>query len=163
MDSQVTVFRSADESASEDAARVAQMLTEEGMPATVLDDNAAGVPEGAWEVRVAPEHQARAEELIARFRPDDEFLNPDASGDLDTVTVFRSAGTTSEMEAMSIKALLEAGGISAILVGDSRFPNLPDEVRVAREHLTEAKRLIADAQTVGSSGAEEAEASGESH
>lgn len=166
MDSPVTVFRSADPSAGEDAAKVAQMLAEEGIPATVLDDNAPGVPEGAWEVRAAPEHLARAEELISRFLAENEagngeFENVDASSDLDTVTVFRSGGTTSEMEAMAVKALLEASGISAILIGDSRFPNLPDEVRVAREHVTEAKRLIADARTVGSEGAEEAEASGE--
>ena len=154
MDAPVTVFRSADSSASEDAAKVAQMLTEEGIPATVLDDGAPGVPEGAWEVRVALENQARAEELITRFRPDDEFTNLDASHDLDTVTVFRSPAL---MESMSIKALLEGSGISAILVGDSRYPSLPSSVKVAREHLTEAKRLIANAEAVGSTGAEEAE------
>ena len=159
MAAQVTVFRSADETAAEDASKVQQMLAEEGIPATLLDDDAPEVPEGAYEVRVAPEHQARAEELIARFRPDDEFQNIDASGDLDTVAVYHGQGT--EMEAMAVKALLESNGISAILVGDSRYPNLPFQVRVARDHETAAKRVMADAQALGSMGAEEAEAAGE--
>jgi hypothetical protein len=161
MESQVVVFRSADETASEDATNVREMLSEQGVTAELADDSAPGVPSGAWEVRVAAEDQARAEELIARFRPDDEFADVDASEDLDEVTVFQSEGGTSEMEAASIQALLEAGGISATIVGDARFPNLGQEVRVAKEHLGTAKQLIADALAAGPAGADEAEASGE--
>lgn len=73
------------------------------------------------------------------------------------VTVFQSAGTTSEMEALSVQSLLEAAGISAMVVGAQSLPNLPEEVRVAREHVTEAKRIIADALAAGPAGAMEAE------
>ncbi len=73
------------------------------------------------------------------------------------VTVFQSAGTTSEMEALSVQSLLEAAGISAMVVGAQSLPNLPEEVRVAREHVTEAKRIIADALAAGPAGAAEAE------
>ena len=79
------------------------------------------------------------------------------SHDLDMVTVFQSAGTTSEMEALSVQSLLEAAGISAMVVGTQSLPNLPEEVRVAREHVTEAKRIIADALAAGPAGAAEAE------
>jgi hypothetical protein len=48
-----------------------------------------------------------------------------------------------------------------MIVGDPRFPNLPEEVRVAREHVTQAKRVIADAITAGPAAAAEAEAAGE--
>jgi hypothetical protein len=161
MESQVVVFRSADETAGEDAAKLREMLIEQSVPAELADDSAAGVPSGAWEVRVAAEDQIRAEELIARFQPEDEFADVDASEDLDEVTVFRSAGGTSEMEAASVQALLEAGGISAAVVDDARFPNLGQEVRVAREHVNTAKQMIADALAAGPAGAEEAEASGE--
>src|SRR5271165_4123669 len=92
MESQVVVFRSADETASEDAAEVRDMLNEQGVPAELADDSAAGVPSGAWEVRVAVENQARAVELIALFQPEDEFADEDASEDLDEVTVFQSGG-----------------------------------------------------------------------
>ena len=79
------------------------------------------------------------------------------SHDLDLVTVFQSGGTTSEMEARSVQSLLEASGIAAMVVGTQSLPNLPEEVRVAREHATEAKRIIADALAAGPAGAAEAE------
>jgi hypothetical protein len=79
------------------------------------------------------------------------------SHDLDMVTVFQSAGTTSEMEALSVQSLLEAAGITAMVVGAQSLPNLPEEVRVAKEHVTEAKRIIADALAAGPAGAAEAE------
>jgi hypothetical protein len=161
MESQVVVFRSADEAAGEDAAKIREMLSEQGVPAELADDSAAGVPAGAWEVRVAAEDQARAEELIAGFEPEDEFADADPSDDLDEVTVFQSAGGTSEMEAASVQALLEASGISAALVDDARFPNLGQEVRVAKDQVDTAKQLIADALAAGPAGAEEAEESGE--
>lgn len=62
---------------------------------------------------------------------------------------------------MDVKALLEAGGLEAVLVGDSRFPNLPEEVRVPREQAHRAERLIAEALAAGPEGAEEAEAASE--
>jgi hypothetical protein len=163
MGSQVTVFRSVDETASEDAKNIQKGLAGKGIQAWVLDDKAAGVPAGAWEVRVALENQGEADAFVASFPPteEDEFADVDPSGNLDEVTVFRSAGNTSEMEAASVQSLLEAGGIPAVVIGDARFPNLGQEVRVPKEHVTEAKRLIADALAVGSAGAEEAEASGE--
>lgn len=81
----------------------------------------------------------------------------DESHDLDLVTVFQSAGTTSEMEALSVQSLLQASGIDAVVVGTQTLPNLPDEVRVAKEHVSEAKRIIADALAAGPAGAAEAE------
>jgi hypothetical protein len=158
MSSQITVFRSADESASEDAANVQQMLEEAGVQAALLDDSAPGVPVGAYEVRVDAENQARAEQLIAQVPPEGEG---DPSPALDLVTVFRAAGATNEMEAMSIQSILDAGGISAFIVGDSRYPIFPQEVRVAREDEALARQMIEDALAAGPAGAEEAEASGE--
>lgn len=73
------------------------------------------------------------------------------------VTVFQSAGTTSDMEALSVKSLLEASGIEAVVVNTEMLPSLPEEVRVAREHATEAKRVIAAALAAGAAGAVEAE------
>jgi uridylate kinase len=79
------------------------------------------------------------------------------SHDLDLVTVFQSAGTTSDMEALSVQSLLEASGIAAVVVSAEMMPNLPEEVRVAKEHVTEAKRIIAAALAAGPAGAMEAE------
>src|SRR5207248_2748023 len=68
MEHTVTVFRSADLSAEDDVRAVIDMLAAEGIAGTVLDDNSPGVPEGAWEVRVAPDKSAQAEALVETFR-----------------------------------------------------------------------------------------------
>jgi hypothetical protein len=155
----VTVFRSADPSAQDDATKVAQMLNTQGVAATLLDDSAPGVPAGAWEVRVPSDESARADELIAANPIEDEFANPSESHAFDMVAVFHTAA---ESEALTVHALLQSNGIDAMIVGDARLPNLPEQVRVPREHVTQAKRLIAAALATGPAGAEEAEAGTES-
>ena len=91
------------------------------------------------------------------MKTDDPRGPADSHPELDLVTVFRSAGTTAEMEALAVQALLESSGIRVILMGDSRLPNLPDEIRVARADADRAIALIAEAESVGPKGAEEAE------
>jgi hypothetical protein len=67
----------------------------------------------------------------------------------------------SEMQAIQVQSLLEASGIEAVIVGDVRFPNFPEEVRVARDHVVQAEQLIKEALAAGPEGAAEAEAEGE--
>lgn len=155
---QVTVFRSADERAEDDARAIAQLLSDSGIPAALLDDSAPGVPEGAWEVLVAESDSSRADALIATHPVD---APPDESHDLDMITVFRSAGTDIESEALTVKGLLRASRVPAEIVGDSRYPNLPQQVRVPRAQVNEARRLIAEALAAGPAAAEEAEAESE--
>jgi hypothetical protein len=157
----VTVFRSADPSAESDATAVLNLLKAHGIAASLIDDKAPGVPQGAYEVHVAAADQAPAEALISTHPIEDEFSNPDESSDLDMVTVFRSAGSGTESEAMVVQGLLESNGVEALLMADSRFPNLSEHVRVPRNQVTDAKRLIANALAAGSAGAEEAEAGSE--
>jgi hypothetical protein len=83
------------------------------------------------------------------------------SEELDVVTVFEGAGSTSEMEALQVQALLQSNGIEAVLMGDSRLPNLPESVKVAREDAERAQQLITDARAAGPAGALEAEKAGE--
>ncbi|MGD1092870.1 MAG: hypothetical protein ABSB35_12880 [Bryobacteraceae bacterium] len=162
MDNLVTVFRSADSSAEEDAKFVLETLTQSGITAALADDQARGVPSGAWEVRVASADKERAEAVMAANPIEDEFAEVNESHDLDLVTVFQSAGNTSEMEAMSVLAMLKSNGIYAMTTADPRFPNLPDEVRVPQDKVAEAKRLIAEALAAGPAAADEAEAGTES-
>jgi hypothetical protein len=65
---------------------------------------------------------------------------------LETIYHAEGSGPLAEFEAMDIKNLLEANGIDAVLVGDSVLPNLPFEVRVARDKAQQARELIAEAQ-----------------
>jgi len=162
MDSAITVFRSADESAGEDAAKVENMLSEEGIEAELLDDSAPGVPAGAYEVRVRPADRERAERLIARYPPEAQLDQVDASEDLDLVTVFGQEGSAREMEALQVQSILDAGGIFSVLIGDSRYPNFGHQVRVAKEHTVRANELIEEALAAGPGSAEEAERAGES-
>jgi hypothetical protein len=155
----VTVYRSMDADAAEDADCVLELLTDAGIQAVLLDDSEPGVPEGVFEIRVPAPDAARAEEVIAENPLPDEAEEVDPSSELDLETV---ASAASEMEAMSIKNLLESNEIATILVGDSVLPNFPFEVRVAHDQADRARALIADAETTGPAAAEEAERASES-
>ena len=79
----ITVFRSADDDAHEEAEAIVDLLSGEGLAPVLLDDSAPGVPEGAYEVRVPPEQSARAEELIGEAHlPDDELTNVNETSDM---------------------------------------------------------------------------------
>lgn len=152
------MFRSMDADAKEDADVIMDLLTDAGIPATLRDDSAPGVPEGVFEVQVPGNQAARAEELIAENPlPDDaEEVDPSSGLDLETV-----ASATTEMQAMSIKNLLESNNVATVLVGDSVLPNFPFEVRVARDQAGQARTLIANAEQAGPAAAEEAERASE--
>ncbi len=159
----INVFRSADEDAEADARAVHELLTSQGIEAVLLDDSAPGVPSGAWEVQTPAADVARAEQLIGQARlPDSDLTEVSESAAFDVETVFRAhAGTSAEMQAMSVKSMLESSGIATILVGDSVLPNLSFEVQVAKGQAEEARRLIAQAEVIGAEAAEEEEQSSE--
>jgi len=86
---------------------------------------------------------------------------PDASHAMDMVILFSSSNYDAEMEATSIHSLLESNGIPSILMEPGPFPVLEFEVRVPKENLEEAQRILAEAQAAGPEAAVEAEAAGE--
>jgi CRISPR-associated DxTHG motif protein len=152
----VTVFRSADSEAEEQAATVRDMLANASIEARVFDDSEPGVLEGAFEVRVPLARQADAERLIDAQR---EFLPPalDLSHGFDMVPVFASDAPNAEMLATGMRSVLEAQGIPSLLVSGSMFPSLPFEIRVPQARLEEARKAIAAAEEAGPSAAEEGE------
>ena len=153
----VTVYRSMDATAKEDCESILEMLSEEHISAVLVDDSVPGVPEGTYEVRVPARDAARAEELIDENPLPDEVEEVDDSSDLDLETVT----VTAEVEAMSIKNLLESNGIATVLVGDSVLPNFPFEVKVAKEQATRARKLLEDVESAGPEAADELEAESE--
>ncbi len=154
----VTVYRSMDETAKDDCETIVQLLTDDGISATMLDDDSPGVLNGCFEVQVAQQNAARAEELIAANPLPDDVKDVNDASELDMETIFHSEGsTTAEFEAMSVKSVLESNGLSAMIVGDSVLPNFPFEVRVAREHADRARELMAEALRSGPAAADEAE------
>lgn len=155
----VTVFRSADSSAEEDAARVCARLEECGLHPQLCDEKSPGVVQGSFEVRVPAGEQDRAEDVIARPR---EAVPGDASHGMDLVTVFRSeSATTAEMEALGVRAILQASGIDAVIVGTPVLPVLSFEVCVPKAQEEAALIAIAEAQAAGPAAAEEAASAAE--
>ncbi len=150
----VTVFRSAEADAETEANQIQTLLAEAGVRAGVFDDTNPGIVAGSWEVRVPAAEAARAEQILA-VNPGAENSESgpggaiDPSHQLDTEPVYQSLGTNAEMEAMAIQGLLQSNGLEALLMGDSVLPQLGFEVRVAREHLEEARALIQQAEADG--------------
>ena len=158
MSTPVTVFRSMDATAEDDARAALESLTSAGLAATLLDDSAPGVPEGVWEVQVSAEDATRADQILAAEPAAEPELPADPSGHLDLVPIF-SSGTpvTGYVEAMGIKGLLESNGIAAVFTGDSVQPELPATLSVPRDQLERARQLITEAQAAGPDAADSAE------
>jgi hypothetical protein len=60
------------------------------------------------------------------------------------------------MEAMSIQSILDANGISAVLVGASTLPNLSFGIQVAKDDVERAQAALAEARAAGPAAAAEA-------
>jgi hypothetical protein len=149
----ITVFRSGDPSAEEDAIAARDCLTQAGIPAILLGDDTPGVIEGTWEVRVPPSDRPRAEAILESraCEPEDESQVPQEglSHDLDFVSFFGSQAADSEMEAIMIQSILESNGIPCIVVGSSQYPSLGFEVRVPKSRLKEAVAAVEAARQSG--------------
>lgn len=152
----ITVYRTMDMNAKDEAASVRSLLEQSGIAALVVDDQAPGVLEGTYEVKVCAADQAQAEALINRA-PDDSQLEASPSHQYDQETVFSGEGITAEVEAISVQGVLSANNIGSMLVGSSTLPNLRFEVRVAAEDQERAMQCLAEAQAAGPAAAEEAE------
>ena len=151
-----TVFRSQDASAEQDCQLLLEDLTAAGLHPVLLNDQAPGVPVGVFEVRVPAAEALRAEEIT---REDEAAVAE--PGDDSAALDLEPIAQVSEVEALGIRSLLESSGITTVLVGDSVLPNIPFEVRVAREQADRARNLVAEAEKNGPAAAAEAEAEGE--
>jgi hypothetical protein len=85
----------------------------------------------------------------------------DNDNDLDLVPLFAADEDLSEMEADTLKSLLEANGINVVVVGAEMLPSLPYELRVPAAQLAAARDIITAALDAGSQAAEEGEAASE--
>jgi hypothetical protein len=157
----ITVYRSADSNADEDAKTIHELLVKGGFDARLFGDNALEVVEGSYEVRVPRAQGEAAERLIAERATADDPIPVDPSHDLDLVTVAMTDGTTGEMEAMAIQSVLDANEIDSVIVGNSTLPNMGFEVRVAEEEQGDAAAAIEAAKAAGPEAALEAEQAGE--
>ena len=149
----ITVFRSGDPSAEADARAARECLTEAGIQAILLSDDAPGVIEGTWEVRVPLPDRPRAEAILESrtSEPEDESQVPKEglSHDLDFVSFFGSQANDAEMEAVMIQSILEFNGIPCVVIGAPQYPSLGFEVRVPKSRLEEAVAVVEEARQSG--------------
>ncbi|HYP09514.1 MAG TPA: hypothetical protein VER03_25035 [Bryobacteraceae bacterium] len=152
----VTVYRSADQDANRDAAKVHEYLAAHEVNAVIFNDSMPGVVQGSCEVRVAEHDVPQSEALLANYDPDAPQL-ADPSRELDAVPIASMMGATGEIEAIGVKSVLDAAGIPNVLVGDSTLPNLEFHIRVARADVERAQAVLAEAQAAGPAAAAEAQ------
>jgi hypothetical protein len=150
----ITVYRSADMNAEQDAQGVRNLLVRNGVDAQLVDDNTPGIPSGSFAVQVPDDQAPQAESLVAEVGRNEET---DTSSDLDMVVLRRMMGATGEIEALGIKAILDANGIPNFVVGNSTLPNLSFFVRVPRSEMERAEAVLAEAQAAGPAAAVEGE------
>ena len=89
------------------------------------------------------------------------MMPEDDSHDLDMVPVFSSSNHDGEMEAETIRGILEASEIPAMIVGPGSIPSLEFQVQVPESRLEEARRTIEEARAAGPAAAMEAELASE--
>jgi hypothetical protein len=152
----VTVYRSADADADQDAGKVQAYLLANGVDAVIYNDDAPGVVQGSYEVRVAAPLASQAETLLGAYDPDAPMA-ADPSSELDSVTLTERMGATGEIEVMAMKNVLDAAGIESIIIGDSALPNLSFQLQVAKADVAAAQEVIAEAEAAGPAAAAEAE------
>ena len=152
----VTVFRSGDSSASDEAAAIVDLLADAGLNAMLLTDDYPGVLQGTVEVRVPAEEEEAALDAIDGQAVAETDGSPSHAYDL--VELYRGQGTTGEVEAVSIRSVLDANHVPSVLVGSMQMPNLPFRVMVPQVFLEFAQQVLTEAESAGPAAAEQAEA-----
>jgi hypothetical protein len=155
-DELVTVFRSADSTAMDDAQEIVEILKGQQIEARIFDDDTPEVISGSVEVRVPAALAEKAEQVLTAEPVEGDLADSDPSALLDPVTVWQGTGTTAEMEAETVESVLRAAGIQSIRVGSTTMPILPFEIQVAREHADAARQIIEEALASGPEAADEA-------
>ena len=150
----VTIYRSAEPSATDDAADICEILSEAGLSPSIFGDDYPGVPSGACEVRVPAPEADRADQLLAAADGLEAKIG-DPSHDLDLQTVFTAIGATAEVEALGVRTVLEANGIPTVFISPPLYPNLRFVVKVAKNQLDQAMEVLEEAQAAGPQAAEE--------
>ncbi|MEP7364620.1 MAG: DUF2007 domain-containing protein [Acidobacteriota bacterium] len=156
----VVVFRSMDPSAREDAQDAQALLSDAGFTAEMVDDTDPNTPPGSYEVRVPVQREAAALAVLREAAAEEsapEIGDPSASMDLKEI--YEGQGTTAELEAMSIEAVLKANGIPCVLQGASEIPTLPFVVLVPQRDVERALAILEEAKASGPAAADAAQGS----
>ena len=92
---------------------------------------------------------------------DVDFTTAEENSEESFVSIFSSSNHDGEMEAMTIKGILDASDISAMVVGPSVLPNLEFQVQVPAHLADRARLVVEEARAAGPMAAEEGELASE--
>ena len=90
-----------------------------------------------------------------------DFTTRDENSEESFVSIFSSSNHDGEMEALTIKAILDASGISAMVVGPHVLPSFEFQVQVPEHLAAQARQVIEEARQAGPQAADEAELASE--
>lgn len=76
---------------------------------------------------------------------------------LDAEVIFSGQGTGAELEAMNIRGVLEANGITVITTPVFPVPTFAVEIRVPRDEVERARQALDEARSAGPEAAEREE------
>ena len=156
----VVIFRSMDSSAQEDATEAQTLLSEAGITAEIIDDSEADAPPGSYAVRVPAPREAAALEVLRQAEAEAESARTeigDPSADMDLKEIYEGQGTTAEIEALSIEAVLKANGIPCVVQGASEIPTLAFSVLVPQRDMERALTVLEEAKASGPAAADAAQ------
>lgn len=85
----------------------------------------------------------------------------DPTHHLDAEVIYEGQGQSAAMEAMNIKGVLEANGITVISTDIVPYPNLPVLLRVPKDQVEKAKQVLSEAEAAGPAAAEAQELANE--
>ena len=157
----VTVFRSGDASASDEASTIVDLLADAGLNAMLLTDEYPGVLQGTVEVRVPADEEEAALDAIDAQTTAEMGEEGTPSHGYDLVELYRGQGTTGEVESMTIRAVLDANHVPSVLVGSMQLPNLAFRVMVPQIFVEAAQQALSEAEEAGPAAAMQGEAESE--
>jgi hypothetical protein len=149
----VTLYRSAHPKSEEEAHEILNMLREAGVGTVRVrleEEPGSGVRSCVVDVDDSENYDAQA----VLQQKGATFEGLDAGASLDFRVVFFSDKHDAENEALAVKSLLEANGISTFIAESSPLPNFPHKVLAARADADRAREIIHLAQATGPMDAE---------
>jgi hypothetical protein len=87
----------------------------------------------------------------------------DPTHHLDAEVIYEGQGQSAALEAVNIRGVLEANGITVISSDTSPYPSLPVLLHVPKDEVERARQILTEAEAAGTEAAEAEELAGETN
>ena len=79
---------------------------------------------------------------------------PDPTDQLDAEIIYQGQGPNASIEALNVRGVLEANGLTVLGTNVELYPSFPVLLRVPKDQLEKARRVLAEAEAAGPKAAE---------